>query len=188
MCIFLAFNRVFGAVSSNKVLMIAGLAAILRWIAFPVIEPLGLGFAGFFAVQTLHALSTGLLLIGLQKMIGETVPEERTGAAQGVAYFANGFATGVVTLPSGPLYNRLGGDGFYVMAVIALIGFGLIVAAALSPRGQAQAETPASRDREGRAGGRAQAAAARRGRRNRRPGPAAPPAPWRARCRPCSRP
>ena len=48
---------------------------------------------GFFAVQTLHALSTGLLLIGLQKMIGETVPEERTGAAQGIAYFANGFAT-----------------------------------------------------------------------------------------------
>ncbi len=65
-------------------------------------------------------------------MIGETVPRRRTGAAQGVAYFANGFATGVVTLVSGPLYNRLGGDGFYVMAVIALIGFGLIVAAALA--------------------------------------------------------
>jgi PPP family 3-phenylpropionic acid transporter len=130
--IFLMFNRVFGAISSNKVLMIAGLAALLRWIAFPVIEPLGLGVPGFFAVQTLHALSTGLLLIGLQKMIGETVPEERTGAAQGIAYFANGFSTGVVTLACGPLYERLGGDGFYVMAVIAVVGLGLIVAAALA--------------------------------------------------------
>jgi PPP family 3-phenylpropionic acid transporter len=145
--IFFVFNRVFGVVSSNKVLMIAGLAAIVRWIAFPLIEPLGLGVPGFFAVQTLHALSTGLLLIGLQKMIGETVPEERTGAAQGVAYFANGFSTGVVTLASGPLYARLGGDGFYVMAVIALIGLGLIVAAALSPRGQVLAATQPIRDK-----------------------------------------
>lgn len=145
--IFIVFNRVFGRVSSNTVLMIAGLAAILRWLAFPVIEPLGLGVPGFFAVQTLHALSTGLLLIGLQQMIGETVPEERTGAAQGIAYFANGFSMGLVTLASGPLYERLGGDGFYVMAVIALIGLGLIVAAALSPRGQARAATPAIPDR-----------------------------------------
>lgn len=145
--IFLIFNRVFGTISSNAVLAIAGVAAILRWIAFPLIEPLGLGIPGFFAVQTLHALSTGLLLIGLQKMIGETVPEERTGAAQGIAYFANGFSMGVVTLACGPLYDRLGGDGFYVMAVIALIGLGLIVAAVLSPREQARVATPANRDK-----------------------------------------
>jgi PPP family 3-phenylpropionic acid transporter len=112
-----------------------------------VIEPLGFGVPGFFAVQTLHALSTGLLLIGLQKMIGETVSEERTGAAQGIAYFANGFSTGVVTLACGPLYERLGGDGFYVMAAIAVVGLGLIVASAFSPKALAQAATQASRDR-----------------------------------------
>ncbi|HEY6633631.1 MAG TPA: MFS transporter [Rhizobiaceae bacterium] len=144
---FLLFNRVFGRVSSTTVLTVAGLAAIVRWIAFPMIEPMGLGVPGFFAVQTLHALSTGLLLIGLQQMIGETVPEERTGAAQGIAYFANGFSTGVVTLASGPLYESLGGEGFYVMAVIAAIGLGIIVAAALSPKGRARAATPANRDR-----------------------------------------
>lgn len=145
--VFLVFNRVFGTISSNKVLMIAGLTAIVRWIAFPLIEPLGFGVPGFFAVQTLHALSTGLLLIGLQKMIGETVPEERTGAAQGIAYFANGFSTGVVTLACGPLYQRLGGDGFYAMAGIAVVGVGLIAAAALSPRVPARAAIRESRDR-----------------------------------------
>jgi len=132
--IFLVFNRVFGRISANMVLILAGLAAIVRWLAFPVIEPLGFGVPGFFAVQTLHAFSTGLLLIGLQKMIGETVPEERTGAAQGIAYFANGFSMGVVTLACGPLYERLGGDGFYVMAGIAVVGFGLIMAAAAGRR------------------------------------------------------
>ena len=43
----------------RRCLLIAGVAAIVRWIAFPLIWPLGLGVAGFFGVQTLHALSTG---------------------------------------------------------------------------------------------------------------------------------
>ncbi len=47
------------------------------------------------------------MLIGVQKLIGEDVPEERTGAAQGVAYLANGIAPAAVTLASGPLYEAL---------------------------------------------------------------------------------
>lgn len=130
--IFLIFTRVFGSLSATAVLGIAGLAAVVRWTAFPLIYPLGLGVPGFFVVQSLHALSTGLFLIGLQKVIAETVPEERTGAAQGVAFFANGFAMATVTLLSGPLYEWFGVDGFYVMAAIALAGLGLIALAARS--------------------------------------------------------
>ncbi|MCX7303355.1 MAG: MFS transporter [Hyphomicrobiales bacterium] len=132
--IFMFFNRLFGSIPSTTVLAIAGVAAIVRWIAYPLIEPAGLGVPGFFVVQSLHALSTGMLLIGLQKMIGETAPEERTGAAQGVAFFSTGFSMAAVTLASGPLYERLGTGGFYVMALVAAVGLGCIVAAALSPR------------------------------------------------------
>jgi len=135
---FLVFNRILGRVSASAVMAIAGFAAIVRWIAYPLIEPAGLGVLGFFLVQSLHALSTGLLLIGLQKMIGETVPEERTGAAQGVAFFAVGFSMAVVTLGSGPLYEWLGIDGFYVMAVVAVLGLALIAAASLSQRNHPQ--------------------------------------------------
>jgi PPP family 3-phenylpropionic acid transporter len=135
--IFLVFTRVFGSLSATAVLGIAGIAAVVRWTAFPLIEPLGLGVPGFFVVQSLHALSTGLFLIGLQKVIAETVPEERTGAAQGVAFFANGFAMATVTLLSGPLYEWFGVDGFYVMTAIALVGLGLIALAARSaPEGR----------------------------------------------------
>ena len=130
--IFLVFTRIFGSISATAVLGIAGVAAIVRWLAFPLIDPLGLGIPGFFVVQSLHAFSTGLFLIGLQKLIAETVPEERTGAAQGIAFFANGFAMATVTLLSGPLYERFGVDGFYVMAVVAAVGLGLIVLAARS--------------------------------------------------------
>lgn len=131
-CMFLAFTRVFGSFSVVSIMVIAGIGSIVRWIAFPLIWPLGLGVAGFFAVQTLHAISVALVLIGLQKMIGETVAEERTGAAQGIAYFSNGFFTAVVTLLSGPLYDRFGVDGFLAMIPIALIGLALIGLAARS--------------------------------------------------------
>ncbi|RWC92682.1 MAG: MFS transporter [Mesorhizobium sp.] len=131
-CMFVMFTRIFGSVSVATVMLIAAIGAIVRWIAFPLIWPLGLGIAGFFGVQTLHAVSVAMVLIGLQKMIGETVTEERTGAAQGIAYFFNGFFMAVVTLASGPLYDRFGVDGFLAMIPIALIGLALIALAARS--------------------------------------------------------
>ena len=123
--LFMVFTRLFGTVSATAMLAIAAVSAIVRWIAFPLIWPSGLGVAGFFFVQALHALSTGLILLALQKMIAETVGEERTGAAQGVAFFASGFGLAVMTLLSGPLYEAIGARGFHAMAVVALFGLGL---------------------------------------------------------------
>ena len=131
-CMFLFFNRIFASTSVVRVMVIAGIGSIVRWIAFPLVWPLGLGVAGFFLVQSLHSVSVAMVLIGLQKMIGETVSEERTGAAQGIAYFFNGFFMAAVTLASGPLYDRLGVDGFLVMIPIAIIGIVLIGLAARS--------------------------------------------------------
>ena len=131
-CMFLFFNRIFASTSVVRVMVIAGIGSIVRWIAFPLVWPLGLGVAGFFLVQSLHSVSVAMVLIGLQKMIGETVSEERTGAAQGIAYFFNGFFMAAVTLASGPLYDRLGVDGFWVMIPIAVIGMVLIGLAARS--------------------------------------------------------
>ena len=91
----------------------------MRWIAYPLVWPLGLGVPGFFAVQALHGLSTGIMLIGVQKLIAETVDEERTGAAQGAAFFATGICMAIVTLLSGPLYDRFGAGGFFAMVGVA---------------------------------------------------------------------
>jgi MFS transporter, PPP family, 3-phenylpropionic acid transporter len=126
---FLSFRRLFGSVAPSFVIGLAGLAAIVRWTAMPLVWPVGLGVAGFFATQSLHALSTALVLIGLQKMIAETVAEERIGAAQGIAFFSNGFFMAAVTLFSGPLYQRFGAGGFYVMALVALLGLALVACA-----------------------------------------------------------
>ncbi|MBZ9677113.1 MFS transporter [Mesorhizobium sp. ES1-1] len=131
-CMFMMFTRFFNSFSVVSIMVMAGVGSIARWIAFPLVWPLGLGIAGFFAVQTLHAVSVALVLIGLQKMIGETISEERTGAAQGIAYFSNGFFMALVTLASGPLYDRFGVDGFFAMVPVALVGLVLIGLAARS--------------------------------------------------------
>ncbi len=126
---FTVFNTVFGRLPVVSVMVLAAAGAIVRWILYPLVWPLGFGIPGFFAVQALHALSTALVIIGVQNMIAESVSDERTGAAQGIAYFANGFCMAAVTLVSGPLYERFGGGGFFAMVPVALAGLLMIVIA-----------------------------------------------------------
>ena len=129
---FMAFKRLFAHLSASRMIAMAGVAAIVRWIAYPLIWPLGLGVPGFCAVQTLHALSTALILLGVQKLIADTVAEERTGAAQGMVFFATGFAMAAVTLASGPLYDAFGVYGFIVMVGVAGLGLALVALASRS--------------------------------------------------------
>jgi PPP family 3-phenylpropionic acid transporter len=145
-CVFMIFTRVFGRFRATTLLLIGGVAAIVRWIAYPLVWPVGLGIAGFFVVQGLHCLSTAIVIIAVQKFIAETVDEERTGAAQGAAFFANGICMAVVTLLSGPLYDHFGADGFFAMIGVAALGIALVLLA-LSPKAQVLAAIRASRDR-----------------------------------------
>ncbi|KQZ13424.1 MFS transporter [Mesorhizobium sp. Root554] len=126
---FTVFNSLFGRLPVVSVMILAAAGAVIRWILYPLVWPLGLGLSGLFAVQALHAFSTALVIIGVQNMIAESVSDERTGAAQGIAYFANGFCMAVVTLVSGPLYERFGSGGFFAMIPVALAGLLMIVVA-----------------------------------------------------------
>jgi MFS transporter, PPP family, 3-phenylpropionic acid transporter len=123
---FAVFNRAFSHRSPTALLAMAGVGAMVRWVVYPIIWPTGFGVAGFFAVQSLHSFSTALMLIGVQKLIVETVPEDRTGAAQGIAFFANGISMAAITLLSGPLYAAFGVNGFFPMVAIAAIGLALV--------------------------------------------------------------
>lgn len=132
--LFFAFRRHFGHLSPAAILGVSSAAGVVRWVAMPLIWPLGLGLAGFAVTQALHGLSTGLAMLGLQKLIAQSVPEERTGAAQGIAFAANSAGMAVVTLGSGPLYDAMGPRGFYVMAALAFGG--LVLAGAATRHGR----------------------------------------------------
>jgi PPP family 3-phenylpropionic acid transporter len=134
--VFFLFSRHFGHLSPAAILGVSAAAGVVRWAAMPLVWPLGLGLTGFAATQALHGISTGLAMLGLQKMIAQSVPEERTGAAQGIAFAANSAGMAVVTLGSGPLYEAIGPHGFYVMAALASGGLVLAgVATRLARRG-----------------------------------------------------
>jgi PPP family 3-phenylpropionic acid transporter len=137
--LMMVFSRFFGRTPAPKLLALAGGAAVLRWCMLPLIEPLGLGFGGFLLTQSLHAVSTGFLLLGVPKMVAETVGEEQMGAAQGAVFFANGLAMGLVTMVSGAIYQSYGAWGFYIMAAIAVAGTALLLF--ITPTGPAAAAT-----------------------------------------------
>lgn len=134
--VFAVFKRVFSRVTPLGVLYAAAAASMLRWTLYPLIWPWGLGTAGFFAAQAMHSISTGLMIIGVQKMIAETVPEHQTGGAQGIAYFASNTAMAFATLASGWLYERFGAGGFFAMTAVAALGLLAAVAARAFPQPQ----------------------------------------------------
>ncbi len=125
---FTVFRRLFGRFPSSVVLAIGSVVAIARWTLFPFVDPLGLGLAGFFLVQGMHAFSFSAVFLATQKMLAETVPEERIGAAQGAAYFANNMLLATLTLAAGPLYRAFGPESFATMAGVAAVGLLLALA------------------------------------------------------------
>ena len=118
---FTVFRRLFSRVPSSVVLAGGAVMAIVRWTLFPLVDPLGLGLGGFFLVQGMHAFSFSAVFLATQKMLAETVPEERIGAAQGAAYFANNMLLATLTLAAGPLYRAFGSHSFATMAGVAAV-------------------------------------------------------------------
>ncbi len=133
--VFASFRRFLGHVTPLQTLYASGAAAALRWTLFPLVWSGGAGVIGFFAVQALHGISTGLMILGLQKMIGEAVPEHQTGGAQGISFLTANTAIAFATLGSGWLYEHFRAGGFYVMAVMAAAGFAVaLVARSVQPQ------------------------------------------------------
>lgn len=125
---FMLFRPLFANWSPPLIVALGAGVGIVRWIAYPLIWPAGLGLGGFFLVQGLHAFSFSLAFLGTQKMFSQSVPEERMGAAQGAAFFINMGMLATLTLVSGPLYDRFGAYGFFFYA--GVIGAGAVMALA----------------------------------------------------------
>ncbi|MGV1013447.1 MAG: MFS transporter [Methyloceanibacter sp.] len=117
--LFAFSGRIIARYGAAKLLLLAGLAATLRW-TFMAGDPPLLATA---ALQTFHALSFGAAHIAAMHFLTQAVPEDRAATAQGLyAAVVAGLVMGFATLASGPLYEALAGKAYGVMAVLALIG------------------------------------------------------------------
>jgi MFS transporter, PPP family, 3-phenylpropionic acid transporter len=95
--------------------MLAAGAGIVRWTVLgstTQIVPLAL-------VEPLHGLTFALLHLAAMRLISGTVPSHLAATAQALyGALAVGLSTTLLTFASGSLYMWLGGQAFYIMAIL----------------------------------------------------------------------
>jgi PPP family 3-phenylpropionic acid transporter len=127
--------RRFGA---ERMLVLGGLAGLVRWGALALAPPLPL----LFALQLLHALTFAVTFIAAIHLVQEAVPARLAATAQAIyTVAASGIFFSLVTAGAGPLYALFGS---YVYVAPALLA-GLCALAALfafEPRGAAPPVSP----------------------------------------------
>lgn len=117
--LFAASGRIMARHGATRLLLLAGLAASVRWGLMAADPPLW----ATALLQTLHALSFGAAHLAAMHFLTRAVPEDRAATAQGLyAAVVAGLVMGLATVASGPLYRALAGEAYGVMAVLALIG------------------------------------------------------------------
>ncbi len=106
--------------------LIAALASIIRWCGMAFAPD----FIGILLLQSLHGLTFGALHLGCVRYFKENLPDGTLGAAQ-LIYGA--VMWGVVMIPAaligGYLYEIYNLKAYLAMAVLVLIGLGLILLA-----------------------------------------------------------
>ncbi|MEM8949256.1 MAG: MFS transporter [Pseudomonadota bacterium] len=122
---FFLSARLIKRFSLPKLLMIAGLLTAGRWI----LNGLSASLPLLVFTQALHAASFALTFLVTLHYLRETTPPELQASAQGF-YAAIGFAplSGLISLVSGWLYGAAGGQAFFAMAAMAMLGTALALA------------------------------------------------------------
>jgi PPP family 3-phenylpropionic acid transporter len=116
-------------VGPEKLLVLGGAAALLRWTAYAFAPPLWL----LFPLQALHALTFAASFMASLRLIERLAPPESASAAQAInSALSAGFVLGIGTLAAGPLFDAFGTKGYLAMA--AMGGLGLIGAVRLTRR------------------------------------------------------
>ena len=117
--LFAASAPILAKWGAGRLLLAAGAAAAVRWGLMAFDPPLW----ATAMLQCLHAMSFGAAHLAAIYFLSQAVPEDRGATAQGLyAAVVAGLVLGLATIACGPLYQRLAGEAYAVMALLALIG------------------------------------------------------------------
>jgi PPP family 3-phenylpropionic acid transporter len=112
-----------------QLLALAGGLSVLRWAA----TALSTDLAILIPTQALHAASFGAVHLATMHHLREHAPQELQASAQGFyAAIGGALLSGLMAPLGGWLYGQAGGDAFWAMVAIALLG--TIAAAGLMRR------------------------------------------------------
>ncbi|KAK3268135.1 hypothetical protein CYMTET_23340 [Cymbomonas tetramitiformis] len=103
----------------TMLLMLAGLAAVTRWVGMSFVPP----FPVLLLLQCLHAFTFGACHLGTMHFIAAAAPPALQATAQGwYSTTADGVVMGLCTLAAGVIYHRYHSAAFGVMALLAIVG------------------------------------------------------------------
>jgi len=100
-------------------MMLAAAGGILRWTVLGYTTDI----AALFAVQGLHALTFGAAHLGAMSFVARAAPEGFRATVQSL-YNALGMgaASALAIMLSGPIYEAVGAQAFYLMSALSLAG------------------------------------------------------------------
>lgn len=108
-------------------LLVAGVAAIVRWSLFPFAD----SFVSMALLQTLHGLTFGASHLGAVAILAKVVPSRWSGTGQGLLATSIGIQMALGLSVSGTLYAMDPDMPFYLMAAISAVG--VVIMIALTP-------------------------------------------------------
>ncbi len=117
--ILFAYSRlVVARLGSVNLILIAAIAAVLRW-SLTATDP---HLAVLVALQVLHGLTFGAAHLGSIHFISEAVPAPYAATAQGLyAAIGAGLVMGTAMAAAGGLYGALAGKAYLIMAAMGLL-------------------------------------------------------------------
>jgi len=117
------FAAVAKRFSARYCMMIAACAGLVRWSVSSIELPL----PWLFALQTLHALTYGLLFISTVNFIARRVDDSIAAKAQSLYATMTTGALAIAVMISGAMYDSIGIAGYWLMAAMCLAGAILIM-------------------------------------------------------------
>ncbi|HEY3949441.1 MFS transporter [Phenylobacterium sp.] len=106
-------------IGPRNLLVLAGIAAVLRWSALAASPPLWL----LFPLQTLHALSYAATFFASLQLVERLSTPRNASAAQTLnSALSGGVLSGIATMISGWLFDRVGAQGYLLMSAMCVAG------------------------------------------------------------------
>jgi MFS transporter, PPP family, 3-phenylpropionic acid transporter len=121
---FLVGPSLVARLGARGVMALAAVAGLLRWVVVASTTAV----TALALVQPLHGLTFAALHLACMRIFPTVVPPSLAATAQALYAFGPAAATAVLTLASGLLYARLGGQAFLVMALLCAVATPLALA------------------------------------------------------------
>lgn len=119
-----AWRRIGGRISARQMILISGIASVVRWTIMAFNPPV----AVLFMLQTMHALSYGVGYFGVVHFIANWTSETIAAEAQGLAVVFQQAASVLALVAFGWLMSAFGIGAFFGPVVVGIIGAGCVIA------------------------------------------------------------